>query len=129
MSLFGHIVSSHNRTTRDEAMFDVIMKNLWLIMPALWGCFVTYGVWYFARAKRYSSISAAEARQLWAIHKNGVRCGRKRWRKIERGGRIVGFECECGFRHVQRRPLVARAPAAVVRSEVSAFDRLQTSHK
>jgi hypothetical protein len=36
---------------------------------------------------------------------------------IKRGNKIIGFECECGFRHIQRRPIVAGAPALGIKSQ------------
>jgi len=41
----------------------------------------------------------------------------------------VGFQCECGYRHVQEKPLIAQMPTGLSNSEVSAFDRMHTSHK
>ncbi|MGB9693363.1 MAG: hypothetical protein ACPLYF_00800, partial [Fervidobacterium sp.] len=30
---------------------------------------------------------------------------------IKRRGKIIGFKCECGYKHIQKRPIVASTPA------------------
>jgi hypothetical protein len=110
-------------------MMEVITSNLYMITPALWASFTMYIVWYVTRAKHYSPITPTEARQLWTIHRQTVNCNGKKWRQIRRGGATIGFECDCGHRHIQKRPIVASMPNASIDTEVSAFDRLHTSHK
>jgi hypothetical protein len=110
-------------------MFETFTSNLSIMMLALWGCFMTYASWYFTKAKRYSPITPTEARQLWTIHKHDTRCNGRKWRQVKNGKQTVGFQCECGYRHMQKRPLVTRTPAALDSPRVSAFDRLHTSHK
>jgi hypothetical protein len=110
-------------------MFDMLMSNLWIVPPALWGWFTIYVAWYFTRAKRYSPITPTEARQLWTIHKHDAHCDGGKWRRVKNGKLTVGFQCECGYRHVQKKPIMAHAPAALENPQVTAFDRLHTSHK
>jgi len=129
MSENRHIVSVENTNTDDESMFEMFTSNLWIMMPMTWACFATYLVWYLTRVKRFSPVAPAEARQLWVIHTQTARCEGKKWRRVKNGNQTVGFQCECGYRHVQKKPLMAHAPAALSTSEISAFDRLHTSHK
>ena len=110
-------------------MMEIFTSNLYIIMPALWASFTTYTVWYVTRAKHYSPITPNEARQLWVIHRQTFNCNGKRWRQIRRGGATIGFQCECGHRHIQKRPIVGSMPIASIDTEVSAFDRLHTTHK
>jgi hypothetical protein len=77
---------------------------------ALWTAFVIYTTWYFTSAKHYAPITSAEAKILWKIHRRNSGCEGRKWRELKRGGKIVGFECECGQKHIQRRPIVVRAP-------------------
>lgn len=129
MSTFRHIVSMHNADTHGENMFETFTSNLSIIMPALWGCFTMYASWYFTKAKHYCPITPTEARQLWKIHKNYTHCNGRKWRQVKNGKKTVGFQCECGFRHTQKRPLVTHTPAALDSPQVSAFDKLHTTHK
>lgn len=87
-----------------------------------------YLAWYFTKAKRYSPITQTEAKQLWTIHKHNARCNSKKWHQVRKGKVTVGFECECGYKHLQKKPLVAHAPAAI-NSQISAFDQLHTTHR
>ena len=130
MSENRHIVSTQNTNTDGENMFNMLTSNLWIIiMPATWACFTTYLAWYFTRAKRYSPITPTEAKQLWTIHRHTTHCHGRKWRQVKNGKQTVGFQCECGYKHVQKKPIVAHAPAALGGSEVSPFDKLHTSHK
>jgi hypothetical protein len=130
MSEKRHIVSLQNTNTDGENMFEMLISSLYLIsMPTVWACFATYIAWYFAKAKRYSPLTTAEARQLWTIHRHDTDCNGRKWRQLKRGKQTVGFECECGYKHVQKRPMIAHAPAALNNSQMSAFDSLHTSHK
>ena len=129
MSENRHIVSVKNINTDGENMFEMFTSNLWILMPTMWGSFTIYLAWYFARAKRFSPLTPTEARQLWTIHKQDMHCSGKKWRQLKKGKLTVGFQCECGYSHVQKRPLMANAPAALNSSQVSAFDKLHTPHK
>jgi hypothetical protein len=110
-------------------MFEILTSNLQIIVPTVWGVFAVYGSWYFARAKRVSPLTKTEAKQLWIIHRHNVDCKGLKWRQVKRGKLTVGFQCECGYTHVQKRPLVAHAPASLETPQVLPFDRLHTSHR
>jgi hypothetical protein len=129
MSGNRHIVSVENTNTDGESMVEMFTSNLWILTPTTWVCFTMYLGWYFTRAKRFSPVTPAEARQLWTIHKQTAHCEGKKWRRVKNGNQTVGFQCECGYRHVQKKPLVAHAPATLNTPEISTFDRLHTSHK
>jgi len=79
-------------------------------MPALWACFTSYATWYLISAKDYAPLTRKEAELLWKIHKQNTNCNAKKWHTIRRRGKIVGFECECGYRHIQKRPIAAKTP-------------------
>jgi hypothetical protein len=129
MSAGRPIVSLQNMYTHQvNIMFEPIMNNLLIVMPAIWAGFGTYAVWYIARAKHYSAITPVEARTLWHIHHQTVHCNSRRWRKIRRRGIIVGFQCECGYKHIQKRPLVSHPPTTLINTHTNTFDRIHTSH-
>ncbi len=83
-----------------------------ILMPTLLVCFAVYTTWYFTSAKHYAPITPNEAKILWEIHKQKRSCKARKWREIKRRGKIIGFECECGYKHVQKRPIVANTPAS-----------------
>ena len=103
-----------------------------MIMVSLWVCLGAYATWCLTSAKNYAPITSKEARMLWKIHKRDIRCAARKWREIKRGDKIIGFECECGFKHVQKRPIVANMPTPNIKSQssqTSAFDKLHALYK
>jgi len=98
-----------------------------IFMFALWGCLAFYATWYFTSAKHYAPLTLNEARILWKIHKRNIRCNAKKWREIKRGGKIVGFTCECGYKHIQKRPIVASPPPSNIPSQISVLNKLHGS--
>ncbi|MCW3993937.1 MAG: hypothetical protein NWE85_05175 [Candidatus Bathyarchaeota archaeon] len=78
-----------------------------ILMPTMWTCFTVYAAWYFTSAKHYAPLTLNEARLLWRIHKNNTRCTSRKWNEIRHSGSIIGFKCECGYKHVQKRPVVS----------------------
>jgi len=77
-----------------------------ILMPAVWAGLALYTAWYITSAKDYAPLTHEEAELLWKIHIINTGCKAKRWREIHRRGKTVGFECECGHRYVQKRPIV-----------------------
>jgi hypothetical protein len=115
-----------------KTQIHLVKKMLLIILPLIWACFAVYAVWYSTSAKQYASITRTEARTLWHIHKQNVHCNGKKCKEIRRGNKIVGFECECGYKHFQKRPIVGGAPAWNRKfddPDYSAFDSLHTTYK
>ena len=84
---------------------------MWEIFAfALWLCFLAYALWYYESAKDYAPLTAKEAEILWKIHKQHTKCNGGKWLGIRREDKIVGFECACGYRHIQKRPIVSNKP-------------------
>lgn len=82
-----------------------------ILLAATWVSFSGYIIWYVTSAKRTVPITSEDAKALWKIHKNSANCSGHKWRPIlRRGGRIAGFECECGYKYTQKRPLVSTMP-------------------
>jgi len=130
MSANRHIVARVPNTNTDrENMVDMLTSNLWILMPITWASFTTYLACCFTKAKRYSPITPSEAKQLWTTHRHTMHCNGRKWRQVKNGKQTIGFQCECGYKHVQKRPITAHAPATLSGPEVSAFDKLHTSHK
>lgn len=78
---------------------------------AVWMSLLGYVAWYFTSAKYNAPLSPGEADMLWKIHKRDRKCHAKSKHVIKRGGRIIGFECGCGYKHIQKRPVVAGKPS------------------
>lgn len=91
-----------------------VKKNmLTIILSASWALFTCYLLWYATSAKRNVPITINDAKMLWKIHKQSANCAGHKWRLItRRSGKIQGFECECGYKYTQIRPLVSSLPKA-----------------
>ena len=77
-----------------------------VLIPALWLSLGFVIAWFLLSAKRAIPLTMEEAETLWKFHKQKTQCRAKSWHKIVRGDKMVGFECECGNKHVQTRHLV-----------------------
>jgi hypothetical protein len=85
--------------------------TLIIILPAIWASFAGCLLWFVTSAKRNVSITFDDAKALWHIHKKTTNCPCRKWKPISRkGGKISGFECECGYRYTQKRPLISSSP-------------------
>lgn len=101
-------------------------------MLASWACLLAYTVWYSTSAKNLAPITVKEAKLLWKIHKQNVSCQSRKWRIIKRKNKIIGFECGCGYKHIQKRPIVANVPVSSIRShgsQKSVLDKLHAPYK
>ena len=103
-------------------MFETLLFTSWV-------CFALYTIWYLTSAKHYAPLTVDEAKMLWKIHKQNISCDSRMWREIRRGGKIVGFACECGYNYTQKRPIVTNTPAPDIHPQESIFDKLHTTHK
>jgi hypothetical protein len=110
---------------------EILFSNLEILTPALWACFTAYAAWYFASAKQYAPLTHKEARILWEIHKRKTQCSSEKWHKIKRKDRVIGFKCDCGYKHIQRKPITANTSIEeeAVQQQTSVFDKLHTTCK
>jgi hypothetical protein len=112
-----------------KCMFETLMSNLWVIAPTLWVSFIVYALWYSARAKDYAPITSTEAKQLWVIHQQGSHCTSKKWRQVRKRDVTVGFECGCGYKYMQQRPLVGHLPSSGVQLQADAFNAAEPRNR
>lgn len=88
-----------------NSMLQMIMPVSEILMPTMWTCFAAYTSWLVVRAKKYAPLTTEEAKLLWEMHKKKTQCEAKKWTGITRKNRIIGFECGCGYKHTQKRPI------------------------
>jgi hypothetical protein len=77
-----------------------------VLIPAIWLSLGLAIVWLLLSAKRVVPLSRKEAETLWKFHKQKTGCRAESWREIVRGNKIVGFECACGHKHVQKKHII-----------------------
>jgi len=84
-----------------EALFDSGALTL-----AIWLSLGVFTAWLLLSAKRAVPLTQKEAETLWKDHKQKTMCSAESWREIVSRNRIIGFECECGYRQVQKKPII-----------------------
>jgi hypothetical protein len=88
-------------------MIDILLISI----PAFWVAFTCCLVWYLTSAKKHAIITFDDAKALWHIHKKNTNCTSYKWKPIShKSGKISGFECDCGFKYNQKRPLFYNKP-------------------
>ena len=51
-------------------------------------------------------MTKEEIETLWKFHKQTKCCKAKDWHEITKKKKVIGYECECGFQHIQKKPLI-----------------------
>ena len=90
-------ILSHLRTYFTSPLF---------LIPTVW---ITVGIvaaWFILSAKKHQAISANEVNMLWKSHKQFNKCKARKFEKIIKGKKIIGYKCECGYEHKQKRPII-----------------------
>ncbi|HDQ06868.1 MAG TPA: hypothetical protein ENN36_09160 [Candidatus Bathyarchaeota archaeon] len=86
-------------------IFEALL-NSGVLIPAIWLSLGFAIAWFLLSAKRVVPLSREEAETLWKFHKQKTDCRAESWREIVQGERIVGFECACGHKHIQKKHLI-----------------------
>jgi hypothetical protein len=77
-----------------------------VLIPAIWLSLGLATAWFLLSAKRVVPLAQNEAETLWKIHKQNARCRAQSWHPIYRQKKIIGFECDCGHEHVQKKHII-----------------------
>jgi uncharacterized protein YuzE len=86
-------------------IFEALLSS-GVLIPAMWLSLGFVIAWFLLSAKRTVPLTREEAETLWKFHKQKARCGAGSWLEIVKNDKIVGFECECGHKHVQTKHLI-----------------------
>ena len=86
-------------------LFEVILDS-GVLIPGLALCFGFYIAYVLLSARNVVPLTNEEIETLWKFHKQTKCCKAKTWDEITKKKKIVGYECECGFRHIQKKPLI-----------------------
>jgi hypothetical protein len=109
----------------------VAMNTLEIVLVTLWLSITGYASWYFISAKHHVPLTRKEAEILWKIHKNEAQCKAQKLHPIKRRDKIVGFKCDCGYKYMKKRPMLANTPVDRddIRSRTSTFDEMHTTYE
>jgi len=92
-------------------------KMLELLVWAFWSVFGAYSIWYFSQAETLQPVSIYDLTLTWEMHKLQTGCNASRLNCLfAKNGEIVGFDCECGYRFLQKRILTQKANEYASRS-------------
>jgi hypothetical protein len=77
-----------------------------LLIAGSWLSFAAYSSWYFFKAKTVQPLTLDDLALTWRMHKQQTNCGASRLHSlITKNNEVVGFKCECGYEHQQKRPI------------------------
>ena len=77
-----------------------------VLIPAIWLSLGFVIAWFLLSAKRVVPLTREEAETLWKFHKQKTKCRAESWQEIVRRNKIIGFECECGHKHIQKKHII-----------------------
>lgn len=77
-----------------------------IFVPTLWVSFGCTLAWYLLSAKRYQEVTPQEVNLLWKTHKQFSGCNANKFEQIRAGMKLVGYHCQCGHKHRQKRPII-----------------------
>ena len=83
------------------------LLNSGVLVPAIWISLGFCIAWFLLSAKRSVALSPNEVEMLWKFHKQKTQCNAKKCKEITRRGKIIGFKCKCGHKHVQKKHIVS----------------------
>jgi hypothetical protein len=92
-----------------DALFSAIQTFFTrpeFLVPTLWVTFGCTLAWSLLSAQRWHAIDPDELTVLWETHKQFNCCTAKKFEPILKGKKIVGYKCQCGHQHLQKRPIV-----------------------
>jgi ABC-type nickel/cobalt efflux system permease component RcnA len=82
------------------------LLNSGVLIPAIWISLGLFVVWLLLGATRVVPLTHEEAETLWKIHKQKTRCKAKKWAEVNSKNKLIGFECGCGHKHVQKKHII-----------------------
>jgi len=86
-------------------LFEVIFDS-GVLIPGLALCFGFYIAYVLLSARNVVPMTSEEIETLWKFHKQTKCCKAKTWHEITKKKKVIGYECECGFKQIQKKPLI-----------------------
>ena len=86
-------------------LFEAILDS-GVLIPGLALCFGFYIAYVLLSARNVVPVTKEEIDTLWKFHRQTKCCKAATWHEITKKKKIVGYECECGFQHIQKKPLI-----------------------
>lgn len=78
-------------------MLSLLVWSFWLIA-------VAYSLWFSFKAKTLQRLTLDDLALTWKVHKQQTKCTASRIHSlITKNDEVVGFQCDCGYKYLQRR--------------------------
>ena len=77
-----------------------------VLIPGLALCFGLYIAYLIISARHDAPMTKEEAETLWKFHKTKTCCKAKTWNEITKKNKLIGYECDCGFKQTQKKPII-----------------------
>ena len=77
-----------------------------VLIPGLALGFGLYVAYIILSARHNAPMTREEAETLWKFHKQNMCCKAEAWHEINKKNKVIGYECECGFKHIQKKPII-----------------------
>jgi len=76
------------------------------LIPGVALCLGLYIGYILLSARNVVPMTKDEIDSLWKFHKQTKCCNAKTWHEITKKKKVIGYECECGFKQIQNKPLI-----------------------
>ena len=86
-------------------LFEVILDS-GVLIPGLALCFGFYIAYVLLSARNVVPMTSEEIETLWKFHKQTKCCKAETWHEITKKKKLIGYECDCGFKQIQTKPLI-----------------------
>jgi hypothetical protein len=94
-----------------------------IVVTLIWITFACSLLCYVIEVRRNEPITVDEAKILWKMHKKTTRCAGKKWEPLDhRGDKLKGFRCDCGYRYMQKRPILSGTHKVIRQSYWDSFE-------
>ena len=77
-----------------------------VLIPGLALCFGFYIAYIILSARHVVPMTVKDVETLWKFHKQAKCCQAETWHEIKKRKRLIGYQCECGYKHIQKKPLI-----------------------
>jgi hypothetical protein len=88
------------------ALIIEVILDSGVLVPGIAMSLGLYVVYILLSAKNVVPLTTGEAETLWKSHRQIACCKAESWQEIIKRKKIIGYECECGHKHIQKKPLV-----------------------
>ncbi|MFC1486711.1 hypothetical protein ACFLRN_03355 [Thermoproteota archaeon] len=77
-----------------------------VLIPGVALTLVFFVAYLLVSAKHSIPLSVDEIETLWKAHKQSTYCKADNWIGITKKQEMIGYKCECGYKQIQKKPLL-----------------------